>query len=45
MADKMQRKGYVTEAVTLTIQLAFETANLYRVQDGVMPLPRNKGSI
>jgi ribosomal-protein-alanine N-acetyltransferase len=43
IAEKMQGKGYMTEAVRLTTQFAFETAKLHRVQAGVMP--RNKGSI
>ncbi len=36
-------KGYATEAVGLTLRYAFETANLHRVQAGV--IPRNVGSI
>lgn len=43
MAENMQGKGYMTEAVKLTIKFAFENANLHRVQAGVMP--HNKGSI
>jgi ribosomal-protein-alanine N-acetyltransferase len=43
IAKEMQRKGYMTEAVTLAVWFAFEEANLHRVQAAVMP--RNIGSI
>ncbi|MCH5585589.1 GNAT family N-acetyltransferase [Shimazuella sp. AN120528] len=43
MAENMQGKGYMTLAIKLALQFAFEEIGLHRVQAGVMP--RNKGSI
>ncbi|MXQ53134.1 GNAT family N-acetyltransferase [Shimazuella alba] len=43
IAENMQGNGYMTKAVKLAVQFAFEEASLHRVQAGVMP--GNKGSI
>lgn len=37
MDERMQGKGYMTEAVKLAVQYAFATAGLHRVQAAIMP--------
>lgn len=43
IAERQQGNGYMTTAVQQAVGFAFDTAQLHRVQAGIMP--RNKGSI